>query len=220
MSIIEPESFDLKDLESGIEEVKDFLTSDDIIPFKSTTVKFIFEYLDKCLEDKISKYGKPIISTLPPLRNDINPIQIKKPLVDFFMVTDLGKGITTELFQDDPIFKFFFKHGFLTFNFGMDLFNIFDTLYKLKNNTHEVKLNSKQRDIICPALNDMINKYKENNNLEDAKALEEGILKNKDYMSIISFYKSNIDENLKPYSGYIHIMEESIKDLKINITKK
>jgi hypothetical protein len=161
--------------------------------------------------------------------NDINSKPTPLPrfslsLVNFFNSLDMGTGPNEVRFQETSECDIFFKHGISRLTAGVSLFNVFANTYKLKNETKEVRLTPEQRAIIAPALEQMVSKYKEKNNLEDVANLENGILVNKYYMSILSFYRdSNLDETFEHSESYrekVNNMSKFLKETNENLTEK
>jgi hypothetical protein len=108
----------------------------------------------------------------------------------------MGNGPSGTRFQDEPQCEVFFKEGFGRLTSLTSLFNVCSNTYKVKNDESNLKLTPEQRAIIAPAIEQLLNKYKESNRIEDVKALEENVVLNKHYMSILAFYKiKNEDGN-------------------------
>lgn len=133
----------------------------------------------------------------------------------------MGNGPNNIKFQEESQCEVFFKEGFSKSITLISLFNIFGNIYKLKNKTNEVKLTQEQKDIIDPAMKHIINEYIKDNNFEDIKSLENGIISIKNMMSIVSFYRiKNKDISNNFYMEKVEIMFDLIKEVNQILSSK
>ncbi len=147
------------------------------------------------------------------------PHQYLSPLIEFFKSSDLGRAADgrTRL-QDMPDMQLFFQSGVGNLTFGVSLFNVWGSIYKLNNKTQEIVLDSASQRALHDALEALKTKKQDNISLARAaiskasndeerklaeKALEDAQMdlerlrankiQNKDYMGILSHYR--IKEN-------------------------
>jgi len=165
------------------------------------------------------------------------PSQYTSDLVNFFNSTDLGKARDgrTRL-QDHADMALFFKNGIGNLTFGVSLFNVWGNIYKLRHGTHEIVLDSAAQRAMSGALHDLMEKKRSiinspECNSPDAVIREEALkarataqadlerlqahrIHNKDYMSILSFYRvKNSTADLSPYTEAVARMSVMTKEL-------
>jgi hypothetical protein len=135
-------------------------------------------------------------------------------LVAFFKAVDLGSYNGKRL-QDHPDMKRFFENGIGKNTFGVSLFNVFGNVHKLRNNSNSVTLSAKERTLISGALDSLRAKKVAEGKSVDVANLDAGQLQNKDYMSILSFYKNKTakPEALAPFSADVMRMVELTGEL-------
>jgi hypothetical protein len=105
----------------------------------------------------------------------------------------------------------FFQSGVGNLTFGVSLFNVWGNIYKLKNESTEIVLDSGCQRTLRDALDALkakkradISAAEDEKTRESAKAdlarIEANRIHNKDYMSILSFYR--IKENPNDLTGF------------------
>jgi hypothetical protein len=151
------------------------------------------------------------------------PCQYGAELVEFFDKVDLGKSPDgSRRLQDHPEMAMFFKSGVCNLTFGVSLFNVWGNIYKLRNGSTEIVLDATSQRALSGALTELKNKKRSiitHANLSSSDAairaeaekartvaeadlarIESNRIHNKDYMSILSFYR--IKENPNDLSAY------------------
>jgi hypothetical protein len=142
------------------------------------------------------------------------PAMFKAGLVEFFRAIDLGKGPSGKRLQDEPEMALFFKNGVGKLTFGVSLFNLWGNIHKIASGSQKVILTDKERKHIADALASLRKEKVEKNKTEDLELLDAGQLQNKDYMSILSFYRNKENTtDLTPYSEGVNTMSQITKDL-------
>lgn len=207
----------------GIEDLKSMISS---IKTNVRMFKKIVRNNEKAAKDKRkNRQGDRKI------RN--KPVHLYTPeLVKFFNDADLGTGPDgVKRLQDSPDMAHFFQSGVGNLTFGVSLFNVLGNRHKLVSNTKKVFLDAKARTALSGALSTLKQKKIEKLNAsesekeregrtKDLERLDAGELQNKDYMTILSFYRTKIDENdtktletLKAYEGVVADMSKITHDL-------
>jgi hypothetical protein len=160
---------------------------------------------DRIKAERKAKRGAP---------RDQAPVQFTGELVAFFKAVDLGSYNGKRL-QDHADMKRFFENGIGKNTFGVSLFNVFGNVHKLRNNTNTVTLSAKERTLISGALDALRAKKVAEGKSVDVANLDAGQLQNKDYMSILSFYKNKTakPEALAPFSADVMRMVELTGEL-------
>ena len=152
------------------------------------------------------------------------PCQFQPTLVDFFKAIDLGSGPKGKRLQDDADMSIFFKHGIGRLTFGVSLFNVWGNLQKINNGSNKVALSDKERSHIRGALDALRDDKRKKiaagvkGAEEDLALLDAGQLQNKDYMTILSFYRvkdasEETTKKLMEYTDYVNRMSQITKDL-------
>ena len=200
-------------------------------------VSDLMKILNKCYEDQkkifVEKFGndprylkylQSIASRAPRAQT---PYKFDPILINFFQSLDMGNGPSNVRFQDEPQCEVYFKEGFARLTSLVSLFNVWSNQYKLNNKVNFCKLTSEQRSIIATALDHIISKYRKtptSSSEQDIKDLEEGILKNKDYMSILAFYtiKNEVGSHVidKSYEEKVNTMSKLTKETNDNLHSK
>lgn len=148
----------------------------------------------------------------PPRKQ--SPSQFSKPLVDFFNAIDLGNGPNGKRLQDHPDMALFFKNGVGMLTFGVSLFNVWGNIQKIKTGTNKVIVGDRERHHISAALDALRKKKVEEGKTDDLASLDAGELKNKDYMSILSFYRvKDSSADLERFTEPVTKMSELTKTL-------
>jgi len=152
------------------------------------------------------------------------PSQYAMELVEFFKKADLGKTLDgSRRLQDHTDMAMFFKSGVGNLTFGVSLFNVWGNIYKLKTNSTEIVLDSDAQRALSGALEDLKDKKRAIINHADLTSTDATVraeaekardaaqadlarieghrIHNKDYMSILSFYR--IKENPNDLSGFV-----------------
>lgn len=141
------------------------------------------------------------------------PTQFTKALVEFFNSIDLGKGPSGKRMQDEPDMQLFFKSGVGKLTFGVSLFNVWGNIHKLRTGSNKVTLSDSERRHIADALRSLREEKVKQNKTEDIAMLDAGQLQNKDYMSILSFYRNKEAGDLTRFSDGVNTMSQITKDL-------
>lgn len=167
------------------------------------------------------------------------PCQYASELVEFFNQVDLGKSPDgSRRLQDHPDMAMFFKSGVCNLTFGVSLFNVWGNIYKLRNSSTEIVLDAASQRALSGALTDLKNKKRaiithENLSSSDAAVraeaekaravaeadlarIESNRIHNKDYMSILSFYRIKENPNdLTAYTEGVAHMSDITKKLNV-----
>ena len=141
------------------------------------------------------------------------PTQFTKNLVAFFNSLDLGKGPSGKRLQDETDMALFFKSGVGKLTFGVSLFNVWGNIHKLRTGSNKVTLSDSERHHIADALKSLRESKVAANKTEDIAMLDAGQLQNKDYMSLLSFYRNKEAGDLTRYSDGVNTMSVITKDL-------
>jgi hypothetical protein len=141
------------------------------------------------------------------------PTQFTKALVEFFNSIDLGKGPSGKRLQDEADMQLFFKSGVGKLTFGVSLFNVWGNIHKLRTGSNKVTLSDSERRHIADALRSLREEKVKQNKTEDIAMLDAGQLQNKDYMSILSFYRNKEAGDLTRFSDGVNTMSQITKDL-------
>ena len=152
------------------------------------------------------------------------PCQFQPALVDFFKSIDLGSGPKGKRLQDDTDMSIFFKHGIGRLTFGVSLFNVWGNIQKISNGSNKVSLSDKERAHIRSALEALRDDKRKKiaagvkGAEDDLALLEAGQLQNKDYMTILSFYRvkdasEETTKKLMDYTEHVNRMSQITKDL-------
>lgn len=165
------------------------------------------------------------------------PSQYAMELVKFFDQVDLGKTADgSRRLQEHPDMAMFFKSGVGNLTFGVSLFNVWGNIHKLRTGSTEIVLDATSQRALSGALDDLKAKKRSIINhadltssdaviradAEKARAVAEADLArimdnrihNKDYMSILSFYRIKENPNdLSAYSEGVAHMSEITKKL-------
>jgi hypothetical protein len=141
------------------------------------------------------------------------PTQFTKGLVEFFNSIDLGKGPAGKRLQDEVDMQLFFKSGVGKLTFGVSLFNVWGNIHKLRTGSNKVTLSDPERRHIADALRSLREEKVKQNKTDDIAMLDAGQLQNKDYMSILSFYRNKEAGDLTRFAEGVNTMSQITKDL-------
>jgi hypothetical protein len=165
------------------------------------------------------------------------PSQFSGELVAFFNSADLGKsedGATTLQKQADM--QPFFQSGVGSPAFGVSLFNVWGNTQKLKHNSTEIVLDAASQRALAGSLTALKDKKraiissadlqsvdadvraeaekKRDTATADLERLNANKIHNKDYMSILNFYRiTNNPNDLSPFAEAVNGMCKITKDL-------
>jgi len=162
------------------------------------------------------------------------PYRYTNELVSFFKSVNLGHGTGShKTLQSDPAMKYFFEHGIGNLTFGVSLFNVWGNIHKITSGSTKVVLDAKSKAALHGAIEHIKAKKQEElrsetdpkqaatltKDLEDLNADE---IKNKDYMSILTFYRdqSVSAADLAQYSEVVSVMSETTKQLNVEYREK
>ena len=161
------------------------------------------------------------------------PIQFEAPLIQFFNSVELGHTADGKRLQDHPDMALFFKSGVGNRVFGVSLFNVMGYAYKKRTGNTKVFLDESSRRILSEGLKGLIDKKKAElsdptlndeqrmDRMKDITRLESGEIQNKDYMSILSIYKSDTTTtDLTPYTEGVAEMCRITKQLNASYSGK
>jgi len=222
LTLADGKEMGLDDLNSFVSEVKNSLKN---IPKIINSEKKAALELKRALHATREKKPQP-------------PSMCVEDLVHFFKSADLGQTKDgSRKLQDHPDMALFFNNGVGNLPFGVSLFNVWGNIYKLKNNSVDIVLDSTAQRALAGALAHLKEKKKaiisspdlhspnaqiREQAEKDAKAAQIDLdcltankIRNKDYMGIWSFYTNTQMDNkqLVPYTEAVNNMSTITKEL-------